>query len=259
MRSNRNMALLLGFQSSSTGKPVHARLMMQTIVNSHCGLVASGKNAVKLALNAGKATDAGVGDAELFSQTVLPMSLVARDVQFETPSGSVPQLEVARKAFANDGSEPPAMTPLPLAARTKLIQLGGKLCLDRAVSLQPRNPLGYNARGSLLANLADTSGAATMHALANFQTYLSLSGDAKSKETYDIAFRAGIITESLANKLVRSNSTLADVSNGAADELMGLLSFNASVLVEGVAMTAQVRPVAILSQDSLPLVMHLNT
>lgn len=145
-----------------------------------------------------------------------------------------------------DGSEPLALT-LPLAPRTKLVQLGAKLCLDRAVSLQPRNLLGYDARGSLMANLGGASGAATLRGLADFRTYLSLAGDDKSKATYDIAFRAGIITESLVNKLIRGKATLADVSKGAADELMQLLSFNASVVVEGVAMTAQVRLVELVN------------
>ena len=54
-------------------------------------------------------------------------------------------------------------------------------------------------------------------------------------------------TQNRSSKLIRGKATLADVSKGAADELMQLLSFNASVVVEGVAMKAQVRLVELVN------------
>jgi|EP01046_Picozoa_sp_COSAG06_P001036 hypothetical protein len=200
-----------------------------------------GKNGVHVTLNTGGADQYLTGDSETFQRVILPVSLLAADVTVD----SVDSLELARALFLGEEQGSPAGEGvLPtLQLRSKVVQIGAKACLDRAVRLQPQNLLGYYARGSLMGNLGGSSGAGTVRGLADFRKYLALDSAGKAAESHTIAFRAAVMTERLANLMIRDNLSLPDVLDKADGDLAHLLSFNSSVQVGGADHVARSRPI----------------
>lgn len=166
------------------------------------------------------------------------MALAVGDVVLETSVGPLEGLEVARKLFVTvEGSE--LLTGLSLPLRAKLVRLGGKMCCDRAISMQPRNLLGYLTRGRMMSNLDSVDGA-MLRGLADFRTLMSLIEDSNSQYIPEPALQAGIVIRCLAKKLIREKITLAEVSEDTTD-VVEQFTFNASVLVDGVHGVAQSR------------------
>ena len=191
-----------------------------------------GKNGIQVTLAVGGADQRYLaGDGEKFHRVVFPVSLLAADVKVD----SVDSLELARALFLGEeqGSANGQGVLTTLSLRSKLVQVGAKTCLDRAVRLQPQNTLGYYARGSLMANLAGSSGAGTAHGLADYRMYLALDPADKTADAHTIAFRAAILTERLVNRMISEKLSLPDALDTADGDLADLFSVNASVHVNG--------------------------